>query len=390
MRKAVLAVFIVFLAAAPGFAGRGDAAKERFVAAEAVIGEKLAPRPAPARLSQESEDDLIKKGFVRIGEISLDEITGTFWGQEKPPQNFPSPDLTAPLLRGAADHGGDLVVLSRSNALDSYQVTKKGKVLTWARQSRVEYYQQRTGTGDAGVQASRTVYYNAPATWEMITGMEFAVRSTGTVWRQDQELARRVSTQTEAERQARLQKEKAVDEIDRQALLLLEGAERQAGADRQATELHEAVRDNDVEKVQALLAQGLDVNRPGPDGRTAMHVAASAGAAEAALALLAKGADVNAKGPDGGAPLHLAVKAKALFIVELLLANGANVNAKTDEARTPLHVAVLRNALEMADLLLSKGADPNAKDVMGVTPLAMAEMLEFSAMADRLRAKGAR
>ena len=214
--RSILVLMIAIIMA--GFTGSFADVKKKFVAADAVAGLRLSPRPAPARITQESEEALMKKGYVRIGEISLGEVTGTYWGSEEPPETQPSRDLTTPLLRRAAEHGGDLVVLSRDNSQDSYQVVKKGKVLTWERQSRTETYQQRRGTGDPGTMATRTVYYSVPASWETVQGKEYAVRSSGSVWRNDHGLAQSVSPKLEAEQQARLQRDQRVAELDRQAL----------------------------------------------------------------------------------------------------------------------------------------------------------------------------
>ena len=409
----LVAMTVIILAE---FAGPIAAAEENFVATTAVKDQKLSSRPKPVQVTQESEENLIKKGFVRIGEISMEEVTGTYWKSEKIPEAVPSRDVTTPLLRRAAEHGGDLVVLTRDNSPDSYQVTKKGKVLTWQRQSRQEAYQQKSGTGDAGYTAYRTVYYNVPISWETIRGTEQAVRSAGAVWRNDPELAVRIGPKLEATRQAGLQRQQAMAEVDRQALLLLQEAESQVVTKRQLSTLHEAVNANDIEKVKALLsngadvnarnkmgdtplhvaatelllAKGADVNGKSEDGMTPMHAAAASNSEDVAELLLAKGANVNAKSNTGMTPLHLAAMYNARDVAELLLANGADVNAKVNNERTPLHLAAFRNAKEVTELLLTKGADVNAKDKDGKTPLALAVQSGHSALANILRDQGAK
>ena len=409
----LVAMTVIILAE---FAGPIATAEENFVATTAVKDQKLSSRPKPAQVTQESEENLIKKGFVRIGEISMEEVTGTYWKSEKIPEAVPSRDVTTPLLRRAAEHGGDLVVLTRDNSPDSYQVTKKGKVLTWQRQSRQEAYQQKSGTGDAGYTAYRTVYYNVPISWETIRGTEQAVRSAGAVWRNDPELAVRIGPKLEATRQAGLQRQQAMAEVDRQALLLLQEAESQVVTKRQLSTLHEAVNANDIEKVKALLsngadvnarnkmgdtplhvaatelllAKGADVNGKSEDGMTPMHAAAASNSEDVAELLLAKGANVNAKSNTGMTPLHLAAMYNARDVAELLLANGADVNAKVNNERTPLHLAAFRNAKEVTELLLTKGADVNAKDKDGKTPLALAVQSGHSALANILRDQGAK
>lgn len=372
-----------------GFAGPVEASKKNFMAAATVEGQKLSPRPNPAQVTQESEEDLIKKGFVRIGEISVEEVTGTYWKSEKIPETVPSRDVTTPLLRQAAEHGGDLVVLKRDNSPDSYQVTKNGKVLTWMRQSRQEAYQQRSGTGDAGYTAYRTVYYSVPTSWETIQGTEQAVRSVGSVWRNDPELSNRIGPKLEAERQARVQRQQAVGEADRQALLLLQEAERQVVAPRQVGTIHDAVQTNDIEKVKALLSNGADPNAKNKTGETPLHVAATGNARDVAELLLSKGADVNAKGDLGAAPLHYAAMSNSKAVAALLLAQGADVNRKSEDGMTPLHLAAGCNAKDVAELLLTKGADVNAKASTGSTPLHLAAMYNAWNVAELLLAKGA-
>ena len=382
----LVAMTVIILAE---FAGPIAAAEENFVATTAVKDQKLSSRPKPAQVTQESEENLIKKGFVRIGEISMEEVTGTYWKSEKIPEAVPSRDVTTPLLRRAAEHGGDLVVLTRDNSPDSYQVTKKGKVLTWQRQSRQEAYQQKSGTGDAGYTAYRTVYYNVPISWETIRGTEQAVRSAGAVWRNDPELAVRIGPKLEATRQAGLQRQQAMAEVDRQALLLLQEAESQVVTKRQLSTLHEAVNANDIEKVKALLSNGADVNARNKMGDTPLHVAANVNARDVAELLLARGAEVNAQGNLGAAPLHYAAMANSKAATELLLAKGADVKGKSEDGMTPMHAAAASNSEDVAELLLAKGANVNAKSNTGMTPLHLAAMYNARDVAELLLANGA-
>jgi len=388
MRNRLTMALLVLIIMA-GFTGAFADVKKKFVTAAALAGLKLSPRPTPARIIQESEEALMKKGYVRIGEISIEEVTGTYWGSEKPPETQSSRDLTTPLLLRAAEHGGDLVVLSRSNSQDSYQVMKKGKVLAWERQSRTETYQQRAKTGDPGVMASRTVYYSVPTSWETVEGKEFAVRSSGSVWRIDPNLAKGVSPKLEAEQQARLQRQRRVEEIDRQALLLLQEAESQAAAERPVVDIHDAALANDVERVRALLAQGADLRSRNETGDTPLHLAADGGAADVAELLLAKGADVNEKGFRGATPLHYAAMANRKAVADILLGHGADVNRISEDRMTPLHAAAGFDAGDVAVALLAKGADLSAQTINGLTPLHLAAIRNAQFVAELLLANGA-
>jgi ankyrin repeat protein len=194
-----------------------------------------------------------------------------------------------------------------------------------------------------------------------------------------------------------------------------------AGKDRGGSQLHEAARDGDVEKMQALLKQSPDlvfskdqydltplhwaairgnksavelllvnkaeVNASGDDGRTALMEAAENGHKEVLELLLANGADAGAHG--GATLLHTAAWGGHTNVVELLLANKAEVNAKNIEGKTSLHWAVRANHNEVAELLLANKANVNAKDHDGQTPLHTASLFGTTAMLKLLLANGA-
>ena len=396
------------------------AAKVNFIAAAAVADRQLSPRAAPARISIESEEDLVKKGYVRVGEIEVDEVTGTYWESAQIPDKIPSRDATTPLLRYAADHGGDIVIIKRDNSPESYNVTKRGKILEWEMRWRDEPYNLETATGTRV--AYKRVPYNVPTVWEIVRGTEQAVRSTGSVWRNDPALANSVASKVQDDRWRDQQRRQSMAEADRQALALLEAAERTEVAGGWTIAFRDAVRRNDVEKVRTLLSDGADVkaknqlgdtplhaaaegnakeaaelllskeadvNAVNNDGMTPMHLAAGSDAVDVAVALLANGADVNAKAKSASTPLHMAAFFNSLSVAELLLANGADVNVKAGNGRTPLHLAAFRGAADVVPLLLAKGADINARDQNAFTPLALAVQENHKAIADYLRAKGA-
>ena len=187
----------------------------------------------------------------------------------------------------------------------------------------IEGYQTHAYTGDPGHWETRTVYHDIPTSWEIIEGTEYSVRSAGTVWRNDPELAKRLAPLLEAERQSLLKRQKGVQEAERQAVLQLQEAEGQASLERRLAEIRDAAKANDVEKVKTLLANGADVNAKDKAGDTPLHLAAYSNAKEAAELLLAKGADVNAKEKNGTTPLALALQRDRTAIADLLRAHGA-------------------------------------------------------------------
>ncbi len=161
-----------------------------------------------------------------------------------------------------------------------------------------------------------------------------------------------------------------------------------------ATKLVEAIRAQDVTKVQDLLkgnprlASAYD-----GDGIPALWWAAGHGNLGIVSELLSHVADVNTATRDGWTPLHEAAKANHPTIVALLLSKGADANAKASNGRTPIFWPVmggygaaaalklapiktvyvlegLGNAYEdVVELLLRNGADPNAQEEGGTTPL---------------------
>jgi hypothetical protein len=189
LEPAVLAIALLTLLAFLSGCAILSSTKTEFVPAEWLGKGKPSPRPTPAQVTQESAEALKAKGFVMVGQISKKVVTGTYWGSKL--HNKPeSRDITTGLLRLAADHGGDVIVLQQNNSAEQSPVTKRGRALTWIEESRTELYQTHNYTGDPGVQASRTVYYRVPTSWETINGTEYSVVSSGTIWRNDPDLLR--------------------------------------------------------------------------------------------------------------------------------------------------------------------------------------------------------
>ena len=193
-----------------------------------------------------------------------------------------------------------------------------------------------------------------------------------------------------------------------------------------AGELHDAVRDVELEQVKLLLAKGAQVNEKSKYGVTPLHIAARQGqlhwprsgqtqpanAAAIVEILLEHGADVNVRNVHPKAasrwktitestPLHKAAVGGNKETMELLLAYGADVNAVVhvrsnphyrprrrsgfvsgrvivpdpgklgshDDKMTPLHYAVWRGHADVICVLLNHGAAVNSRDVLGRTPL---------------------
>lgn len=96
-----------------------------------------------------------------------------------------------------------------------------------------------------------------------------------------------------------------------------------------------------------------------------LHIAVKEHDLETINALIKKGADVNAADHDGETPLHLAVISNHPDIVKLLLDEGANPDASMTDGTSPLTFAIEYDSFEIANILLTntkKPADPNLYD----------------------------
>jgi len=143
-----------------------------------------------------------------------------------------------------------------------------------------------------------------------------------------------------------------------------------------ASDLIEATRAGDADRVARLLTDRPDLNEATGDGLTATHLAAQAGYVAILEALLNAGAEVDPTTRIGSyTPLHIASSQADSTIVSLLLNAGADAKATTTNSHvTPLHLAAQEDGgAESVKLLLEHGADPNAKEISaGQTPLMFA------------------
>ena len=89
------------------------------------------------------------------------------------------------------------------------------------------------------------------------------------------------------------------------------------------TELLEAARNGQSERVQSLLDAGADVNTQAPDGFTALKWAVIRGHTDTVQVLVNAGADVNIRDNLGQSALMLALEEDETQIVELLKQAGA-------------------------------------------------------------------
>ena len=137
-----------------------------------------------------------------------------------------------------------------------------------------------------------------------------------------------------------------------------------------------AVRDGDVNKVDALLAAGANCNEVDGEGVSALMQAAHAGNLAIVSKLIATGADVNWTDAAGWSAL-----VKAAYnpdrncgfpeVVQALIDAGANVEAPIAYGVRPLMLAAAYGETAVVEVLLRAGADVLARNHGGLTALMM-------------------
>ncbi|MFH1956992.1 MAG: ankyrin repeat domain-containing protein [bacterium] len=138
-------------------------------------------------------------------------------------------------------------------------------------------------------------------------------------------------------------------------------------------ELLTAIRDGDIEQVNALIQAGTDINANDETGWiTPLMQAAFTDSFYITKLLIENGVDVNARNNSGFTALIFAVAEKSLVVARLLIEAGANVNVKGDNGLTPLMVGALNQSYALVNLLLEKGADINLKNSEGKTVIKLA------------------
>jgi ankyrin repeat protein len=159
----------------------------------------------------------------------------------------------------------------------------------------------------------------------------------------------------------------------------------------QASEIPDAVMNQDTRAVSALVAKKADVNAAQADGTTALHWAARWDSLETAKLLIRAGADPRTANRDGATPMFLAAQNGSAAMIELLLNSGADVNAPVlAHGETALMMASRSGSVEAVKTLLDHGAQLNAKDTLrGTTALMWAAEQGHVAVVELLAARGA-
>ncbi len=172
---------------------------------------------------------------------------------------------------------------------------------------------------------------------------------------------------------------------------ILIGAALLPGAGFAASEIADAVMNQDAGAVRALLAKKADVNAPQADGTTALHWAARWNDLETARLLIRAGADAKTANHDGATPMFLASQNGNAAMIEELLKAGADVNAPVlSHGESALMMASRSGSVDAVKVLLDHGAQMEARDTLrGTTALMWAAEQGHVAVVELLVHRGA-
>lgn len=149
-----------------------------------------------------------------------------------------------------------------------------------------------------------------------------------------------------------------------------------------ASQLHFAVKQNDVNLVRSLVSEdSTKVTSRDAVGRTPLHWALVFGNDEAAKALILNmsRSSLDSRDQQGCTPLHYASARAYTTLARVLIMRGASLNAVDAKQRTPLHYAAQQMNPEIVELLVSRGADRRRANGQGELPLDVA--IKWGAMA---------
>lgn len=152
------------------------------------------------------------------------------------------------------------------------------------------------------------------------------------------------------------------------------------------TALHYASSTNDVYIARILLNNGADdMALADDDDATPLHRASLNGNLEMVELLSKRRATLWEMDCDGRTALHLAAIADCKPVIEVLLARGVSINVMDHSEWTPLHCAASGGHTEAVVYLLHRGADTSIRDFDEKTAFDLAVQLGHEKTADIIR-----
>ncbi|SPR15120.1 ankyrin repeat-containing protein 16 [Orientia tsutsugamushi] len=138
-------------------------------------------------------------------------------------------------------------------------------------------------------------------------------------------------------------------------------------------DLHEAIRNDDINLVRLMLDSGADPNEQSVYGATPLHIAIWYNRVDMIYLLLDKNANINAQNKDGRTPLHVAAWHGMNDIIMQILPNSvANINLQDDYGKTLLHFAARNGSKDLVEFLCNRNANIHIKDKSGKFPIHLA------------------
>ena len=153
--------------------------------------------------------------------------------------------------------------------------------------------------------------------------------------------------------------------------------------------LIEAVRDGDIEALNAALVRGESLDSRDKLGSPALFVALQFNQPDVFRFLLENGARIKAKDRAGDTLLTLLAGTKLVHLSAALLEAGADPDRLGASREPAIIIAARAGQAEMVRLLLDWDADYEATDLTGRTALAIAEQRRDRVIANMLREEGA-
>ena len=116
-----------------------------------------------------------------------------------------------------------------------------------------------------------------------------------------------------------------------------------------------------------------------------LHQAVKNGDMNAVIKALENGADIASTNKKGNTPLHRAASRDNYKIVELLVKKGAPLDVKNNSGKTPLMQAARKGNYRNAQVLVAAGADMNLQDNSGTTAYSFAAQKDHHNLAKYLK-----
>lgn len=326
--------------------------------------QKYDARTAPAKATVADENEMISKGFIRIG-----TVRATL--PKKKSNSALIEQLETVILQKAADAGGDYVCFSKEGEHEKIDVTK-----TKYKHGPCEQFGTRAvSTTSASTSCYTDVHgfahcmtWNTPGMSSVTTCVKYgegtsipytkketSLVSEGTVWRYEsrQKLFEAVGARKVEDVRSALAAGAKVNEVD----------------SRGFTALHYAIAMKQPDVVSVLVANGADLNaavtQSGDyEGMTPLMMAAVWQPAMVEL-FLERGANVDATAKNGYTALAFAIYEWNVDAVKALAAHGANLNWQDENGDTYLMLAAQRVHAETVKALLDLGADKTLRNKQG-------------------------